>query len=298
MDADRLAKLCHASVTKTFIPEKDVACGTPFDGVGYALPESMLSLAGTPELEAMAPERRLELARHELAAMLSTFVRFESVINHYFARFSETELSNDPTLAYVFHVIEEEARHSRMFARCVEELGTGPYPRTGLLGAVEAVAARLIQRRATTFFLSTLCVEDITDRVFARALESENLHPVVVDIARIHRIEESRHMDFMRERLAESYAAAGPIERGLVRLLAPLLSLVIFELLLPPGVYRRVGLVDSSREGRRLWRRARRRPERCELRRFSTERIRSWFDSAGLIGTGSQRVWSAIGLAD
>ncbi len=63
MDPHRLAKLCHASTTKSFLPEKDVAWGTPIDVVGYALPDSMLSLAGSPELEAMDPERRRELAR-------------------------------------------------------------------------------------------------------------------------------------------------------------------------------------------------------------------------------------------
>lgn len=296
MDPHRLAKLCHASLTKTFVPEKDVAWGTPFDGVGSPLPDSMLSLAGTPEFERMGPERRRELACHELASMFSAFVRFESVINGYLARLSQRRPTSEATLPYVFHIVEEEARHSRMFARCIEELGTGAYPRRGLVGALEWLAARGIERRAATFYLGTLCVEEVTDRVLARALESDHLHPMVGDIARIHRIEESRHMDFVRDQLRETYDAAGPLERALVRVLAPVVALLVFELLLSPAVYRRTGLAGSNLQSWRLWWRARGSRQRSELRRFSVARIRDWLDDSGLIGGATRRLWAATGL--
>ena len=296
MDAHRLERLCQASVTKSYIPEKDVSWGAPFGPSAMALPSPMLSLAGEGRGPALTPEQCDRLARHELASMLSGFVRFESVINGYLARVAESGAAEDRELTYLFHIVEEEARHSRMFAHCIGELGTGTYPRRGPLGLAEWLVARLVVRRRSLFYLTTLCVEDVTDRILAQMLESESLHPGVSDLARIHRIEESRHMDFVRDALQDAYTRAGRLERALVRGVAPWLAFFIFEILLSSDVYLRSGIARTASEGRQLWWAGRRGPVRRALRRFSGERLRVWCERVGLSGPLSRRAWHAAGF--
>lgn len=293
MEAAHLEKLCAASATKSFVPEKDVGWGIPFDTSRPALPSSVISLAGSPEYAQLDEASRVSLAKFELASIFSTFVRFENVINGYLARFAQTCASDDALLPYTLHVMEEEARHSRMFARVINDLRTGPFPRAGVFGVVEALGAAVIRTRPALFYTGVLAVEEITDQVMAAALEAPDLHPTVADVSRIHRIEESRHMDFVREVVRDRYREAGRLEKFLTRVAAPLLAFLVFELLISPAVYRRAGLAANRAEGWALWRRARVSRSRSELRQRAVGRMREWISNEGWAAGVAARLWSS-----
>ncbi|MCA9511805.1 MAG: diiron oxygenase [Myxococcales bacterium] len=295
MDLAKIDRLRRASVTKSYLPEKDVGWGVPYGSAHPALPSEVVSLRDLPEYAALDAAGRDALARHELASMFSTFVRFEAVINAYLARYAQKCASDDPLLPYALHVVEEEARHSRMFARAVDELGTGPYPRRGLFGRAEALGAALIWTSPSLFFLGVLAVEDVTDLVMAAALEHPELHPTVAEVSRIHRVEESRHMEFMREVILERYTRAGAVERAAMRVAAPMLALLVFTLLVSPRVYERSGVAGGTWASWRLWMRATRSPSRARLRASSVARMRRWLDQHGLVEGIASRIWAWAG---
>ena len=296
---ESLSRLCEASLSKFFVPEKDVGWGVPFDdGTGPVLPEDVVSLCDTTLYGRLAARERARLARHELASMCSAFVRFEGLLNQTLSRLVRTGDPLDPTLPYVMHVIEEEARHSRMFARLVQETGCGSFPLAGGHGAVERAGESIIGSSKPLFFVAMLAVEEITDAVIARVLAYPGCHPMVHDVFRIHRVEESRHMQFGREAVREIFESAGLVERQMIAFAAPMIAFLIFEMLVPPGVYVRAGVASSSRKARRLWREARISPRRSDLRRESVGRLVGLFSEIGVINQRTRPLWATAGLLD
>ena len=61
-------------------------------------------------------------------------------------------------------------------------------------------------------------------------------------VSKYHRQEEARHLAFARLLFPEQWAAAGPIERFLVRYLGSRIAIGMFDTIVHPGVYATVGL--------------------------------------------------------
>jgi len=142
-----------------------------------------------------------------------------------------------------------------------------------------------------------IAVEEVTDRLVAIAMSEPELHPTVFDVFRIHRIEEARHMRFGYGMLEEEYRQANALERLVVRITAPVLVLLIFEILLSPEVYERCGLVNGRRESTRIWRKARQTRMRRELRQNCSARILESLSARGIAKNGSLRIWRWAGLS-
>lgn len=297
MDSGLLTQLCRASVQKGHEPERDVPWGSaPAQDPQPILPDTVASLAGLPEFAGLSPAQRARVARHEASSMFSAFVRFEGFLNERLADWVTRFAASSEIGSYALHVIEEEARHSRMFLRLIDELGTGSYARRGLLGRLEACGMAAMRRSQPLFLFGMLAVEEISDAYFARILDAPGGHPVLRAVCRIHRIEESRHMAFARDWLRESYAAAGRFERLALRLLAPAILTLTFEVFVPPEVYQRAGVVSDRRSALRLWRRARSSAQRVALRRECSARLTRLFDEMGAIPSATRPLWQAARL--
>lgn len=297
MDAGLLSQLCRASLEKGFQPERDVPWGSPpLPEAEPILPDPVLSLHGGADFGRVAPLLRARLARHEVASMFSAFIRFEGFLNEWLSGWVTLAEPGDGITRYALHVIEEEARHSRMFARLIGELGVGAYPRRGWLGLCESAGMGLMRRSRLLFLLGMLGVEEISDALFARILAAPGGDPVLRGVCRIHRVEESRHMEFARQWLRESYAEAGPAERWLLRVLAPAILSLIFEVFVDPDVYRRSGVAPGRRQALALWWRTRRSAPRRALRRDCTARITRLFEEMGAIPASTRPLWQAARL--
>ena len=68
-------------------------------------------------------------------------------------------------------------------------------------------------------------------------------------VSKYHRQEEARHLAFARMLFPEQWAAAGPIERFLVRYLGSRIAIAMFDTIVHPGVYATVGL-PTGRPGK------------------------------------------------
>jgi hypothetical protein len=65
---------------------------------------------------------------------------------------------------------------------------------------------------------------------------------MIKSVSKYHRQEEARHLAFARLLFPEQWAAAGPIERFLVRHLGSRIAIGMFDTIVHPGVYGTVGL--------------------------------------------------------
>ncbi len=287
-------RLQAASLRKSFLPERDIPWESGVDqGPPAVLPEAAISIAGTPRFDELTEKQLCALARHEVAAFLSAFIRFEGVLNEYLSREVRTATPTNPRSPYLLQIIEEEARHSRMFARLIDSLGVGFYPRFGVLGAVEAAATRLILGWRPLFYAAMLAVECITDRLLAIVLEGSK-SDLVRAVAQIHRVEEARHIDFASAEVSRQIGRASKAGKFALSLLGPVLAFLIYEFLTPPVVYVRSG-VSRTRAGswRLWWQRQRSRANRAR-RSGCVARIHHVLLEAGAATGPSALMWKRI----
>ena len=96
------------------------------------------------------------------------------------------------------------------------------------------------------FCLLVLSGEEVPDLLQKLASEHPDTDPMIKAVSKYHRQEEARHLAFGRMLFPEQWAAAGPIERFLVRHLGSRIAIAMFDTIVHPGVYATVGLPDLA----------------------------------------------------
>jgi hypothetical protein len=239
----RIERLSTASVTRVVEPDVDVPGAV---GDGQVLPDELISLSNVPELfDTLTDEQKAVLSREEFASIVDTGVRFESVL---MAGFSVEILNRadltDPRVTYLLHEMGEETRHSRLFVRLLTQVK--PQARNPLNNAVLRVLQQAVLPVLTSmpalFCLLVLSGEEVPDLLQKLASEHEDTDPMIKAVSKYHRQEEARHLAFARLLFPEQWAAAGPIERFLVRYLGSRIAMGMFDTIVHPGVYATVGL--------------------------------------------------------
>ncbi|HEX4433460.1 MAG TPA: diiron oxygenase [Acidimicrobiales bacterium] len=239
----RIERLNTASLKRIVEPDTEVP-GTVGDG--QVLPDELLSLANVPELfNTLTDEQKRTLAREEFASIVDTGVRFESVL---MAGFSLDILSRpdltDPRVTYLLHEMGEETRHSRLFVRLLAQVK--PQAKNPLDNPVGRIALQAVMPFLTAmpslFCLLVLSGEEVPDLLQKLASEHPDTDPMIKAVSKYHRQEEARHLAFGRMLFPEQWAAAGPIERTLVRHLGSRIAVAMFDTIVHPGVYGAVGL--------------------------------------------------------
>jgi len=239
----RIERLSTASLKRIVEPDTDVPGAI---GHGQVLPDELLSLANVPELfDRLTDEQKRTLAREEFASIVDTGVRFESVL---MAGFSLDILSRpdltDPRVTYLLHEMGEETRHSRLFIRLLEQVQ--PKAKNPLDSPIGRIAQQVLMPFLTAmpslFCLLVLSGEEVPDLLQKQASEHPDTDPMIKAVSKYHRQEEARHLAFGRMLFPEQWAAAGPIERFLVRYLGSRIAVAMFDTIVHPGVYGAVGL--------------------------------------------------------
>jgi hypothetical protein len=240
---ERIERLSTASLKRIMEPDSEVPGEV---GDGQVLPDELLSLANVPELfGTLTDEQKRTLAREEFASIVDTGVRFESVL---MAGFSLDILSRpdltDPRVTYLLHEMGEETRHSRLFVRLLDQVK--PQAKNPLDNPVGRIALQAVMPLLTAmpslFCLLVLSGEEVPDLLQKLASEHPETDPMIKAVSKYHRQEEARHLAFGRMLFPEQWAAAGPIERTLVRYLGSRIAVAMFDTIVHPGVYATVGL--------------------------------------------------------
>lgn len=284
-------RLLRSSQKLSFDPDVDVDWETPFEpGKWFHVPERS-SLYGTYLWDRLSEDQRIELTKHEFASVTETGIWFEIILMQMLMRHA---YDRDPRTNHVQYALVEtadECRHSRMFARYLEVAGTpryGPGHLTHRLG-------RLMNTRVTNdamVFGGTLYVEAILDAFQRDMMQDVRVQPMVQQIARIHVVEEARHMRYADEEMARVVEGQSSAQRAWTNLGLLLIAERATDAMIHPRVYRSVGLdVDEAltvRSTNPHWQRT--------LRWAATKPLRAYASAGLLDGRVTRRAWETLGL--
>lgn len=282
-------RLLRSSARASFDPNVQIDWAAPLDGARPYLPPERVSLYGTPAWRALSEEQRIELSKHELASMTSVGIWLELSLMHLFLRFV---YDLDPRTAHAQFALTEvgdETRHSVMFGRLLELLGTPAY---GLPRAAHN-AGRLFKAFGSgpSMWAAFLVGEEVFDRMQRATMADERVQPLVREISRIHVVEEARHVRYAREEIVRSMAGLGRAALARHRVAAAVGATAAVEFMIDPNVYRCVGIAPER--GREL---ALANPRFRETRHWLGEKIMPFLDELGLVAGAAAPLWRRAGL--
>ena len=281
-------RLLKATAEKSYDPDVDVAWDDDFERGKFFLCPEHVSLYGTPLWDRLTPEQQIELSKHESASWLSAGIAFEMQLNSFLLRHAFVREPTSDHVRYALTEVEDECRHSIMFSRMIEKMGTPVYCFSPTLRKV-IWRAQLLGTEIMAL-VGTLIVEEFLDAAQRQIMRDDRVQPLVRQMTTIHVVEEARHVSYARSELARQLERIGPKRRVAVQQLTALAAAGIYKMLVDPAVYRSVGLdpkVALAAVNESEHRRA--------FRRDLTARTFRNFNELGLIGGPSARMWRAWG---
>jgi hypothetical protein len=279
------ARLLTASARHTLDPALEVDWAAPVDPDGWAVPPERISLYGTGLWDDLDDDARRTLARHEAASLLSVGLWFEVLLMQMLVRHAFDLDLRRPHAQYALTEVGDETRHSVMFAKAVDALGCPDYRPHGLLHRFGGWYGHL--GAGASMFASVLVAEEATDRLQRESMHDERILPLMRSVARVHVVEEARHVRFAREELARLVPTLSRAQLEKERFLTALVGTEVVNSLWQARVYRSVGL--SGRVGRAA---ALANPHHRATKRFMLEKVLGFLDDVGMVGGPSQRLWS------
>jgi hypothetical protein len=296
----RIEKLSTASVNRIVDPDRDLPGAV---GDGQLVPDDLLFAACGLDAEGegvgsrLTAEQKVALGRAALAAIIEGGLFFESALLAGFAlEITKAPDYTDPRITYLLHEMGEETRHSRLFARLLQQIGPTPMNpyHQGISGFAARIAVGRIIRMPAMLYTMVLAGEEIPDLFQKLAAEHPDTDDFVREVNRYHRQEEARHLAFARLRMPEVWARAGLIDRLAVRFVAPIVIREMYEMLVHPAVFAAAGLPRL-----RSWRRARRHPARAELLHRAVHPVIDALLAGKAFGPGRvPRAWRRLGRVD
>ena len=286
--ADRLLR---STAARSYDPDLDIDWTAPLvPGKGFIL-ERRCSLYGTTLWERLSPEQRLELGKHEGASVASTGIWLELMLMRILAKLA---YRGDPVSAHVQYALTElaeECRHTIMFGRMIEQLGTpmyGPPPRIWALGNRLPAFAY-----GPSMWAAILIGEEIPDRFQREQAADESIQPLMRMVNRIHILEEARHISFARAELPRSVAETSRAGLAYHRAVTARFAFIVASNLINPLVYRSVGLDPRVARAAALAN-----PHYKATLRFGGEKIVAFLADNGLIGSPGRYWWRRSLLLD
>ena len=209
---------------------------------------------------------------------------FEAILMAGFGlQIAEADDYTDPRITYLLHELGEETRHSRLFARLLDQLGpAAPNPIDNWF--TDQIASRVVNQiihNPALLYTMVLAGEEIPDLLQKRAADHPGTDPFVREVNRYHRQEEARHLSFARTRLPEVWETAGIVDKTLVRFAAPLFIREMYENMIHAGVFGSVGLPAMA-----TWQKARNHPGRVQTRVDATRPVLEVLVAAGALERG------------
>ena len=243
--ATKATQLIAASERLTLDPFRDVDWSIEVaDDSQYHLPPEKLPLFGTPQWDAMTEAERRAYSRHECAAVCAAGIWFENKLMQIVLRHLATMPVTDPAHRYLLVEVADECRHSTMFGEYIRRAGTPTYaPETGGSG-LDAVD-ELPGGRAMGYLL-ILAVEELLDTCNRATMRDDSIHPVSRQIAKLHVLEEARHVSFAKTYLTEVWPTLPADERAEAAAVAPFAVDYVARLMVNDDVYAELGIAGGG----------------------------------------------------
>ena len=292
--AERVQKLNRASQARIVEPDKDLPGRL---GEGAVLPADLLLPTAGLDEGALDDERFVTFSRAALASITTAGLEFEAILMAGFGlRIARASDYTDPRITYLLHELGEETRHSRLFARLLDQLGPPPpNPMDNwLVDTVGTVVVNQVIHHPALLYTMVLAGEEIPDLMQKRAADHSGTDPFVREVNRYHRQEEARHLAFARMMLPEVWERASLLDKTYVRFLAPTIIREMYENMIHAGVFGAVGLPALP-----TWRAARNHPGRVEVRVAATRPVLDALIDAGAIERGKvPTAWRGLCAVD
>ena len=187
-------RLLKATAEKSYDPEVDIDWSAGFEPGKWFICERHVSLYGTPLWERLSLDQRIELSKHESASWLSAGIAFEMQLNSFLLRHSFVRNPISDHVRYALTEIEDECRHSLMFSRMIEKMGTPVYCFQPTLRRI--VWNTQILGTEIMAFVGTLIVEEFLDAAQRQIMRDEAVQPLIRQMTTIHVVEEARHVSY------------------------------------------------------------------------------------------------------
>ncbi|MGW1196029.1 AurF N-oxygenase family protein [Streptomyces sp. NPDC002536] len=289
-DRERVAqRLLESSARHSFDPDAELDWDAPPEDGKWYWPPELLSLYGTPLWRRMPEEQRMELARHEAAALASLGIWFEIILMQLLVRHIYDKPLTSAHVRYALTEIADECRHSKMFARMIQKSGAPAYPVSGLHHALGRVAKTITTTPGA--FAMTLLGEEILDYMQRLTFPDERVQTLVRGVTRIHVIEEARHVRYAREELRRQMVTAPRWEAALTRVSSGEAARIFAFAFVNPAVYTNVGL-----DRREAVAQVRASGHRREVMQAGAKRLTDFLDEIGVLRGTGRRLWKSSGL--
>jgi P-aminobenzoate N-oxygenase AurF len=290
----RVERLNSASQARIIDPDTDLPGRL---GDGQLLPDDLLLPAAGLDAGVLDAGRMVTLSRQALASITTAGLQFEAVLMAGFGlQIARADDYTDPRITYLLHEVGEETRHSRLFARMLDQLDP-PAPNPIGNWLVDQVFHRVIGQiigNPALLYTMVLAGEEIPDLLQRKAAEHPGTDPFVREVNRYHRQEEARHLAFARMMLPEVWERAGAVDRTLVRFAAPTFIREMYENMIHAGVFGAVGLPAIP-----TWRSARNHPGRVGVRVEATRPVLDALLDAGALARGKvPAAWRGLCAVD
>ncbi|WP_328914604.1 MULTISPECIES: AurF N-oxygenase family protein [unclassified Streptomyces] len=284
----KASQLLIASAKHSYDPRIDVNWDEPLEEGKWFLPEKRISIFGTDLYDSLSMEQKLILSREELGSSLTAGVWTEHILMHLVSRYAYKRDITSPQVQFALTEVADEVRHMIMFARLAEKIGVDFYPvqartqRNGLLLKTFAPVSAL--------WAMLLLTEEFFDRFQREQAADETVQPVVRTVARIHVVEEARHISFARTELERFVPTLSKRRLELLRkFLANVVKTVRHDRY-NPLMYERAGLdpkacIEAGRNN----------PIGVVNGGYGAERIAPYYKSIGLIGGKTEKIWRDAG---
>ncbi|MGA4544532.1 AurF N-oxygenase family protein [Uniformispora flossi] len=282
-------RLLAASAKNSFDPLKDIDWAAPLLPDTYFIAEERCTLYGTRTWGRMSAQQRIDLSRHEVASTASVGIWFEVILMQLLIRHAYDQDMTSRHVQYAFTEIADECRHSTMFGRMIEKFEApnyGPGKHAHELGRVMKTIGFGIQT-----FAAALIAEEILDTAQREMMQDETIQPLVRGVARIHVIEEARHVRYAREEVVRRAPRLNRAEMAFSRLVIARSAHVIARHLIHPGVYAAVGLDPKLARAEALAN-----PHHHETLRAWARRLVKFFEENDLMAGPGLALWRRSGL--
>lgn len=244
--ARRATQLIAASERTTLDPFTEVDWDIAVDDSAFHLPPEWLPLYGTPTWHAMTEADRMTYSRHEAAAMYGAGIWFENQLMQIVLRHLVDLPVTDPSHRYLLVEVADECRHSTMFGEFIRQAGTPAYAPDAPVVDYSALPGG----RALGYLL-ILAVEELLDTVNRATMKDDRVHPVSRQCAKLHVLEEARHVSFAKTYLREVWETLPAEDRAGAIELAPAAVYLMAQLTIDPAVYETLGIDNGSELAKR-----------------------------------------------
>src|SRR5689334_3212643 len=281
--AERLLK---SSARQSYDPEVDIDWNAPIDPTLWGMQPERTSLYGTELWDTLTQEQRIILSQHEVASVASVGLWFELLLMQMMLR---DLYDDDPTGAHMHYAltgVADECRHSTMFGKSIAHFGIPAYGPPQKIHRLGRLFNHVV--RGPSAYASILVAEELLDTWQRELMKDERVQPVVRMTARIHVLEEARHMAFAREEIARQMEGVSGPRLVLQQTLTAQTCVMVARSLVNPEVYRSVGI--DPRVGRRT---ALGNPHYRETMRWMGEKPLAFLREQDLCPPSQEKAWRA-----